>query len=134
MVTFIPVDPSSIADDRLGRRGRISYPLLKSFMEANIKCAKIDMTGLQKNQQYLRSVLSAYVKSHNLPITLFAAQGDLHMMRLDLDNQNNKIPDWEEQMQTTEGAAGHLQHVEAKPLNATEVTNRFATEKNKAAK
>lgn len=86
MVMFKQVDPASLDTNRLGRRGRVSYPLLKSFMEANMKLAQLDTTGYEKNPTYLRSVLTAYVNSHNLPIKIFAAQGNMYLMRLDLNN------------------------------------------------
>ncbi len=135
MVSFIQVDPASIDDNRLGRRGRISYPLLKSFMEANIKCAKLDPMGLEgKNPTYLRSVLTSYIKNHNLPVKLFSASGETHLMRLDLDNAGNPIPNWTPEMATTEGAAGHLRDMKPVALNAAEVSARAVQEKKKSHK
>jgi hypothetical protein len=130
MVSFTQVDPADLDTSRLGRRGRVSYPILKSFMEANIKLAKLDMTGFEgKNPAYLRSVLTSYINSHNLPIKLFSAQGDLHLMRLDLNNDGTPNPDWEtENMKTTEGAKGHERDLTPMPINAEEVEKRGQTE------
>jgi len=133
MVTFTAVDPATLETNRLGRRGRVSYPLIKSFLEANIKLAKLDLDGLDKNPQYLRSVLTSYIKNHDLPIKLFSVQGDMHLMRLDIDNDGKAIPDWKS-TQTTEGAAGHLEHLEPKPIDDSEVEERFVQEKDKSTK
>jgi len=129
MVKFVEVNPAEIETERLGRRGRVSYPLIKSFMEANIKVAKLDLTGFDKNPTYLRAVLSAYVKSHSLPIKIFSAQGALHLMRLDLNNDGSVNPEYAAEMATTEGAAGHLRDLEPVPLDGAEVAKRFAEEK-----
>lgn len=129
MVTFTPVDPASLKTERLGRRGRISYPLLKSFLEANVKLAKLDLTGLSKNPNYLRSVLTSYIKSHKLPIKLFAANGDLHLMRLDLNNDGTPIPNWKPDTDVaTEGYGGLERDTPATPLTDDEVDRRFHAE------
>lgn len=147
MVMFTQVDPADLNTDRLGRRGRVSYPILKAFMEANIKCAKPNIDELGKNPAYLRSVLTSYINSHNLPIKLFSAGGVLHLMRTDLDNDGKPIEDPNrtpmgmkskldvttaptvEVERPTEGAAGHLRDIEARPIDAAEVAARFSVEK-----
>ena len=134
MVSFVQVDPADIDTSRLGRRGRVSYPIIKGFMEANIKCAKLDMEGLDKNPQYLRSVLTSYINNHNMPIKIFSAQGELHMMRLDLDNDGNPLEAWEQELTTTEGAAGHERDLTPMPITPDEVNKRFAEEKGKSTK
>lgn len=133
MVKFVDIDPAEINTERSGRRGRVSYPILKAFMERNAKVSKLDLTGLDKNPQYLRSVLHAYIKSHKMPIKVFSADGELHLMRLDLDNDGNAIP-WEPEMLATEGAAGHLRDAEPRPINSDEVNSRFEKEKGKTTK
>jgi hypothetical protein len=152
MVMFIKKDPADLNVNRLGRRGRVSYPLLKSFMEANIKLAEVDLEGLDRNPTYLRSVLAAYINSHRLPIRLFSAEGKLHMMRLDLDNDGHPDPNYrgvtnienaprvvpglddEDGDRPTEGAAGHLRAIESRPINAAEVEKRFMKEKGQVTK
>lgn len=133
MVKFIDIDPKDIDTARMGRRGRVSYPIIKAFLERDTKVSKLDLTGFDKNPTYLRSVLSAYVKSHSLPITIFAAGGELHMMRLDLDN-NNKPIKWVPENGATEGASGHERDMEATPITASEVRKRSKQEKKKTTK
>lgn len=135
MVKFVPVDPKDIDTSRSGRRGRVSYPLIKGFMESGHKVVKLDLTGLNKNPQYLRSVLTSYIRTHNMPIKIFSAGGDLHLMRLDLNNDGTPNPDWQaENPDTTEGAAGHERNMEPTPLNSEEVQKRFAQEKGQSLK
>jgi hypothetical protein len=126
MVKFVEVDPADVPTERLGRRGRVSYPIIKGFMETNYRVAKIDITGLGKNPAYLRSVLTAYINSHSLPIKLFAAGGDLHLMRLDMDDEGNVIPNWKPDMATTEGNVGAERDIEAVPITPEEVEARSA--------
>lgn len=132
MVNFIPVDPANIDTSRSGRRGRVSYPIIKAFMEQNVKVVKIDPDSLgDKNPQYLRSVLTTYINSHNLPIKIFAAGGDLHLMRLDLNNDGTPIAGYEAEERATEGSAGIERNVEALPLTSEVVADRFAADKHK---
>lgn len=135
MVQFIDVDPADIDTSRSGRRGRVSYPIIKAFMERNKKVSKIDPDSIKgKNPQYMRSVLTSYINSHQMPIKLFAANGDLHLMRLDLNNDGTPNPDWDKEEKTTEGAEGHERNLEPMPLNAEEVEKRFAQEKGQSTK
>lgn len=134
MVKFIDIDPKDIDTSRSGRRGRVSYPIIKGFMERNVKVSKLDLTGLNKNPAYLRSVLTSYINTHNMPIKLFSAGGDLHLMRLDLDNDGKPIEGYNGEEKTTEGAAGHERHMNPAPLDANEVAKRFAEEKGQSTK
>ncbi len=134
MVKFVDIDPKDIDTARIGRRGRVSYPILKAFLERDTKVSKLDLTGLDKNPTYLRSVLDAYAKSHKMPIKVFSANGEIHLMRLDLDNANKPIKNWEEALETTEGAAGLERDLEPTPLNAEEVVKRGKQERGKTTK
>ncbi len=134
MVKFVDIDPKDIDTARLGRRGRVSYPIVKSFMERNVKLSMLDITGLDKNPTYFRSALGAYIKSHKLPIRVFSAGGDIHMMRLDLDNDNNPIPGWEYGLEATEGSAGDLMNDTPDKITADTVSARSKGEKGKSTK
>lgn len=135
MVKLIPMDPAEIDTSRSGRRGRVSYPIIKSFMEQNVKVVKLDLTGLNKNPQYLRTVLTSYIKNHNMPIKIFSAAGDLCLMRLDLNNDGSPKEDWQSNNElTTEGAAGHERNMEPVAIDATEVAKRFNQEKGDTTK
>lgn len=86
MVKFIDVDPSEISNYVGGRRGRVSYPILKSFLETGKTLVKLDRTGVQQNLQSLTSSLNAYVKSHNLPVKIFQRGGELFLLRTDTND------------------------------------------------
>jgi len=133
MVKFIDVDPKDINTNREGRRGRVSYPILKTFLETRKKCVIIDRTGMQQSFQALYSMLGSYIKSHNLPIKLFSSRGDLYLMRLDIDDEGKEIPDWKKSA-TTEGVEATEEHLEARPINIEEVAKRAAEEKDKVTK
>lgn len=128
MVNLIPVDPSQVGTrNREGRRGRVSYPIIKSFMELNIVVVKIDPASTTKNPAYLRSLLTSYVRSHQLPIRIFSQEGALHLARLDIDANGNIDPNWRpptEDETTSEGAAGDRRDMEARPLDMAEVERR----------
>jgi hypothetical protein len=94
---YVPVDPDEIDNLRQGRRGRISYPILKGFLETGMYIAKLDLTGIQQNKPALSSSMNTYIRNHNLPIKLFQRSGDMYLVRLDIDESGKAIPDWEMQ-------------------------------------
>lgn len=127
MVKFIEVDPNEVDNIRRGRRGRVSYPILKGFLETGLFIAKLDTTGMQQSQQSLYSSLGAYIRNHSMPIKIFSRVGDLHLMRLDIDKEGNKIEDWQEK-----DIMANID--DATPINASEVKKRFKEEKGKTTK
>lgn len=126
MVKFIEVNPDEIDNTREAHRGRVSYPILKSFLETNLYVAQLDRTGIQTSFQALYSSLNSYIRNHNLPIKLFSRAGLIYLMRLDIDKGGNIIPDWGAKMVEAWGT----------PLEITPevVTQRFEVEKEKATK
>lgn len=134
MVKLIPVNPGDIPTNREGRRGRTSYPLLKMFLESNVRCSKLDLTGLDKNPNYLRSVLFSYINSHKLPIKIFSAGGELYLLRLDMDEEGVVDPNWTSEEKATEGAGGLLRDMPPQAITPTEVTKRSKIEKGKITK
>lgn len=127
MVKFDEVDASEIDNMRRGRRGRVSYPILKGFLETGYFLAKLDRTGIQQTMQSLSSSLSAYIRSHELPIKMFQRQGELYMMRLDLDEDGNEIPNWQ-------GVVDADLSEIVKPITPEEVAERFEQEKGQTTK
>ena len=91
---FIDIDPSEVDTSRSGRRGRIAYPIVKAFIERNVKMCKLDVEGTKYKLVSLRANLHSYVTRHEMPVQVFQAGGDLHMMRLDIDNEGNPIENW----------------------------------------
>jgi hypothetical protein len=91
MVKFIDVDPSEIPNLREGRRGKVSYPILKSFLETNKVLVMMDRTGMKQSTQSLLMALNSYVRTHELPVKLFQRSGEIYLMRTDTDNDGNLI-------------------------------------------
>lgn len=95
---LIPVDPKDIPSLRDSRRGRVSYPLLKSFLESKMYCAKVDRTGIQQNLQNLMTSMGTYIRNHHMPIKLFRRSGELYLMRLDINEHGEPDPDWQKKL------------------------------------
>lgn len=129
MVKFIEVDPEDIPNLMETRRGRVSYPILKGFLETKMFLAKIDRTGIQQSMQNLTSSLNAYIRTHELPIKLFQRQGDIYLMRLDIDENGEPIENWKELNKKTD-----LSEMAALPITSSEVEERFEEEKGKTTK
>jgi len=127
MVKFDQVDPRDIPNLREGRRGRVSYPILKGFLETNFFLAQLDRTGVQQSMQSLNSSLTAYIRSHNLPVKLFQRRGELYLMRLDIDEEGVAIEDWDAK-RTQDFSANAI------PITSEEVASRYAKEKDKITK
>lgn len=128
MVQFIQVDPNEIEDMRYSRRGRVSYPILKGFLETGMFVAKLDLTGLQQSKQALSSCLTSYIRNHNLPVKLFQRLGEFYLMRLDIDADGKPVPNWAEDEITN-----HIQS-NAVEITPAEVQKRFDIEKGQTTK
>lgn len=90
MVKFIDVDPDEVPNFRDSHRGRVSYPILKSFLETGKPLVQLDRTGMQQSLQSLSSSLGAYIRSHNLPIKLFMRRGEVYLARTDINPETGK--------------------------------------------
>lgn len=124
MVKFIDVDPEEIKNVKPGHRGRVSYPILKSFLETGKFVVMLDRTGMQQSFQGLYSSLSSYIRNHELPVKIFTRQRQIYLMRLDIDEEGNEIPNWREQQIQGE--------IEA--ITADTVKHKFEEEKDKVTK
>lgn len=127
MVKFKEIDASEIDNMRTGRRGRVSYPILKGFLETEFFLAQLDRTGLQQSMQSLSSSLNAYIRSHDLPIKMFQRQGEIYLMRLDIDENGDEIENWQNVVDVDTA-----QNI--RPIDAAEVAIRFDKEKNQTTK
>src|SRR5690606_23692201 len=118
-------------------RGRVSYPILKSFMETGKHVAMLDRTGMQQSFQSLYSCLNSYIRNHDLPIKIFSRQNQIYLMRIDIDDDGNFIEGWTPDMEkdrATEGRAGEHRDDDPLPLDADEVARRFEQEKGAVTK
>jgi hypothetical protein len=124
---FEPVSPDDVPNMRESHRGRVSYPILKSFLETGYIMAKLDRTGMQQSMMSLNSSLGAYIRSHGLPIKLFQRKGEIYLMRLDLNPDGTENPNWKEDLD-------EFKVQNATPIDADEVARRFAEEKGQVTK
>lgn len=92
MVKFIDVDPDDVPNMRAPHRGRVSYPILKTFLETGKVVAQLDREGIQQSFQSLYSSLSAYIRNHELPINMFSREGEIYLARTDIDDEGNASP------------------------------------------
>jgi hypothetical protein len=77
------------------RRGRVSYPIIKGFMETGYYVSKIILDDNRKpGTMYM--LLKSYVDNHDLPIKVYLRKGRLYLMRLDIDVEGNKVENWKE--------------------------------------
>ena len=125
---FNQVDAEDIPNIRQGRRGRVSYPIIKGFLETGYFLAELDLTGVQQSQTALRSSITAYISSHDIPIKVFSRSGKMYMMRLDIDENGEPIEDWQDVQKGTDATAT------AVPIDPKEVAKRFAEEKGQTTK
>lgn len=127
MVKFEQVNPEDIDNLRTAHRGRVSYPILKGFLETGYFLSKLDRTGMQQSYQALYSSLSAYIRNHDLPIKIFSRRGEMYLMRLDIDEEGNEIPNWREVRDIDPKA-------KPSPITKEEVAKRFEEEKDQTTK
>src|SRR5690606_32610145 len=124
-----------------GRRGRVSYPLLKMFLESGYPVTMVDRTGMQNSLQSLTSCLTAYVRNHNLPVKIFTRSGNLYLARTDVDDEGQPLEgELETNMDSILRKAANPAPVPstpvegATPITDTEVEARFEQERGAADK
>ena len=91
---FIDLDPREAKHIQRSRHGRMSYPILKAFLESNKFIVQFDPESIGKTVNSLGPSLSSYAKSHELPVKAFQRDSKLYLLRLDIDEDGNVIEDW----------------------------------------
>lgn len=142
MVKFLEVDPEDVPNFRESHRGRVSYPILKSFLETGMPLAQLDRTGIQQSLQSLNSSLGAYIRSHGLPIKMFTRRGEVYLARTDLNEAtgkpeevNNNIDRISYDKDVVGTASKETNELEDIPgVDDDEVEARFGVEKNQVTK
>jgi hypothetical protein len=143
MAKWDPVDPNEVPNDREPHRGRVSYPLLKSFLETGLPVACLDRTGIQQSLMSLNSCLGAYIKSHGLPIKIFQRRGQIYAARTDLDDLGRPDPS-NSDIRSIErpsrepgvfpGAIPVSALSQVRPIDDAEVAARYGVEKDRVTK
>jgi len=103
MVQFDDVDLEEFEQLQMNarNRGRVSWPILKTFLETGKFLARLDRKELGargKDVQKLESLLKSYVKNHGLKVNVIKLKGEIYLQRTDIDKDGNKveIPEEEE--------------------------------------
>lgn len=91
---LVDVNPEEIPNFREGRRGRVSFPILKMFLESGKYVAMLDRTGIDRTLNSLQAGLSGYVKAHNLPIKIMTRNGQIYLLRLDINEDGSPNEEW----------------------------------------
>lgn len=118
---FVEVDPDKFPNMVETHRGRVSYPILKSFLETGYKMAKMDREGMQQSLQSLYSSLNAYSRTHTMPVKVISRGGELHLLRLDILADGSKNPDWVD----GKGLVTEKAHEEPVAITPDEVDRKF---------
>jgi hypothetical protein len=141
MVKFVEVSPDDIPNFRESHRGRVSYPILKSFLETGKPLVMLDRTGMQQGIQSLNSCLNAYIRGHALPIKLFNRGGQIYLARTDVDEEtgkvdeaNNSIGNVKREVIPVGKAPDGLDFGNIPVVTAEEVQQRFQAEKDQTTK
>jgi len=131
---FVPVDPKEIANVREGRRGRVSYPILKMFLEQEHPLVKLDMADLKSSKQSLTSSLNAYIRAHDLPVRLFQRSGDIYLVRTDVEGTEHYEDPLMKHGTEQSFRKGSLVNEPVKPITAQVVDDMFVAEQNQVTK
>src|SRR6266487_2292866 len=95
---LVKMDPDDFPDLQESHRGRVSYPILKMFLESGAKLVMIDRTGVQQSRQSLYSSLNNYIRSKELPCMIKARGNELYLIRTDINDdgevEEKKIDDY----------------------------------------
>lgn len=134
-----PVDPRTISNRGPGHRGRVSYPLLKEFMESDALVSQVDMEGMQQTMISLRATLSYHIRSKDLPVTVFQRDNILHLARVDKEMLEDgtivDVPNWRDIRDASKGAeSGEHAQDEPEPLDMEELNRKYEEERNAITK
>jgi hypothetical protein len=107
-------------------------------MESGHLVVKLDLEGSQQTTVALRSMLTAYIKSHDLPVTVFQRDGDMYLARLDKEMMEDgtiiDIEDWRAPVASKGTGSGSQVNAEPTPISMTEVNKRYEEERSQLTK
>jgi hypothetical protein len=94
MPTFKQVNPDEIELLRGRARGRVSYPIIKGFLETGFYIAQVDLSDTTRKAPTMHVLLKSYVQNHDTPVKPLLRRNTLYLMRLDVDKEGNPVPNW----------------------------------------
>lgn len=136
---LVAVNPEDVPNLRDSHRGRVSYPLLKSFLESGLVCCMVDRTGIQQSLAGLTSCLGSYIRGHQLPVKMFTRGGQIYLLRLDLNEDGTPNEDYKTQdnpLKPSPRASEDLQeqYEAIEVVDAKSIGEHFKEERGKATK
>lgn len=127
-IKMIDVDPNELDMVREGRKGRMCYPIVKTFLDSGKVLVKLDISETGKTFNSLYTSLNGYCNNHDVPVKVFSKNQEIYLMRLDRDKDGNEIANWKE-IKDKKSDTVQVTQAEVKP---TETLNP-ATAKKKAS-
>lgn len=113
-ITFVRRTLDEIENSADSRRGRVSYPIIKGFMETGYQVAEVDLTESGRKPMMLQVLLKSFIDTHQLPVKVLLRRGRLFLMRLDIDEQGKEIPNWKELLEEEKRATvGEVEDITA---------------------
>lgn len=113
-ITFVRRTLDEIENSADSRRGRVSYPIIKGFMETGYQVAEVDLTESGRKPMTLQVLLKSFIDTHQLPVKVLLRRGRLFLMRLDIDEQGKEIPNWKELLEEEKRATvGEVEDITA---------------------
>lgn len=95
---LIKVDPSEVNNLREGTRGRVSYPILKGFLESDAYLMNVELGPDERTPSSMCGLLKLYLQRHPMPVKPFTRSGKLYLVRLDIDENGKAIKNWEQKL------------------------------------
>lgn len=94
---YVALDSEEVQEvmshDASNRRGRVSYPILKGFLESGMDVAKLNREGLNHPAMHYHTLLKMYIESHNMPVVLRLVNGELYLIRKEFAEQGEDVQD-----------------------------------------
>lgn len=126
---LVPVDPADVEKFSVGRRGGFCSSLLKEFLESNSPCSKLERGDTVRTLISMSASLSMYIRSRDLPVKVMQRQGEIYLVRMDLNADGTKNPDYRPKNAPADGKGGAPEigapEIEAPEINPAAVDQNY---------
>jgi hypothetical protein len=93
---FEPIEPQELEKSFESRRGRVSYPIIKGFMETGQYAAKVNFEDPSRKPATMYILLKSYVANNDVPVKVLLRKNRVILVRLDINEKGDKIDNWKE--------------------------------------
>lgn len=82
---FLKEVDKDVLQSMKGKRGRVSYPIIRHFLESGLQVAEVQVEKIyDKSLHSLYMALKSYLQSHpDYPVTVVIRKGKLFLVRVD---------------------------------------------------